>query len=98
MVFQQKKLVVRLGMIFFEQVLKSEKAKKIATAHNANDNAETVLLNMFRGSGTSGLKGILPIAGHIIRPLIECTRDEIEEYCKLNSLSPRIDETNKKTI
>lgn len=83
---------------FFEQVLKSEKAKKIATAHNANDNAETVLLNMFRGSGTSGLKGILPIAGHIIRPLIECTRDEIEEYCKLNSLSPRIDETNKKTI
>lgn len=80
---------------FFEQILIKTKANKIATAHTANDNAETVLMNIIRGSGTSGLKGIRPIRDDkLIRPLIETTREEIEEYCKKNNLNPRIDKTN----
>ena len=83
---------------FFNEVLKKKKATLVATAHNANDNVETVLLNMFRGSGVSGLKGIEAKSSNIIRPLIECSRDEIEEYCKANKLKPRHDESNDKTI
>lgn len=80
---------------FFEEVLIKTNANKIATAHTANDNAETVLMNMMRGSGTSGLKGIRPIRnGKFIRPLIETTRDEIEKYCEDYKLNPRIDKTN----
>lgn len=83
---------------FFNEVAKKVGATKIATAHNSNDNVETVLLNMFRGSGVSGLKGILPMAHNIIRPLIECTRVEIEEYCKLQNLNPRHDESNDSNL
>ena len=64
---------------FFNEVLNNVGANKIAIAHNANDNAETVLMNLMRGSGISGLKGIEPMRENIIRPLIECTREEIEE-------------------
>ena len=83
---------------FFYEVLKKENATLICTAHNLNDNVETVLLNIMRGSGVSGLKGIMPKTGNIIRPLIECTRDEIEAFCKDNNLKPRRDETNSKTV
>ena len=72
---------------FFNEVLNNTNSNKIATAHNSNDNAETVLMNIIRGSSTSGLKGIDPIRDNIyIRPLIECKRNEIEEYCKINTL------------
>ncbi len=83
---------------FFNEIAKQENATKIATAHNLNDNVETVLLNEFRGSGVSGLKGILPSAGIIIRPLIECSRKEIEKYCLDNDLKPRHDESNDETL
>lgn len=79
---------------FFNEILKKENANKIATAHNKNDNAETVLMNMIRGSGTTGLKGIECKRENLIRPLIECSREEIEQYCKENNLKPRIDKTN----
>lgn len=80
---------------FFEEILIKTKANKIATAHTANDNAETVLMNIIRGSGTSGLKGIRPIRKNkFIRPLIETTREKIEKYCEENKLNPRIDKTN----
>lgn len=84
---------------FFDEVMGKIGANKIATAHNANDNAETVLMNIIRGSGTSGLKGIEPIRGNkYIRPLIECTRLEIEEYCEKQQLNPKIDESNMENI
>ncbi len=84
---------------FFEQVLKQVGANKIATAHNANDNAETVLMNIFRGTGISGLKGIEPIRDNkFIRPLIECERCEIEEYCEINKLQPKIDKSNFENV
>lgn len=80
---------------FFEEVLKNTGANKIATAHNKNDNAETVLMHLLRGSGLSGLKGIDPIRNNkYIKPLIECERQEIENYCKEKNLNPCIDKTN----
>ncbi len=89
----------KLRYDFFEEVVKSVKANKIATAHTANDNAETVLMNIMRGSGTTGLKGIEPKREEkYIRPLIECTRSEIEEYCENEKLEPRIDKTNSENI
>ena len=83
---------------FFEEVLKNTNSNKIATAHNSNDNAETVLMNIIRGSGSSGLKGIEPLRGKLIRPLIECNRNEIEMYCEENSLNPKFDKSNSENI
>ncbi len=84
---------------FFEEVCSLTNSNKIATAHNANDNAETVLMNIFRGTGVSGLKGIEPIRDNkIIRPLIECERVDIENYCSINNLNPRIDKSNFENV
>ncbi len=79
---------------FFEEVLNKTKANKIAIAHNLNDNCETVLMNIIRGTGISGLKGIEAKRDKYIRPLIETSREEIEEYCKEQNLNPRHDESN----
>ena len=80
---------------FFEEILQKVKANKIAIAHNKNDKIETIIMNLLRGSGLSGLKGIEPIRdSKYIRPLIECERQEIERYCEINKLNPRIDKTN----
>ena len=56
--------------------------KKIATAHNADDNLETVILNLARGSALKGLAGVPPVRNNIIRPLLTVSRREIEEYLK----------------
>ncbi|MCS3917598.1 tRNA(Ile)-lysidine synthase [Caldanaerobacter subterraneus subsp. tengcongensis MB4] len=78
----------------FEETLKRVGGNKIAVAHNKNDVAETVLLNILRGTGLRGLIGIKPVNGNIIRPLIEIERREIEKYLKDKNLHPRIDHTN----
>ena len=83
---------------FFNEILEKTESNKIATAHTSNDNAETVLMNIIRGSGTAGLKGIEAKRDNLIRPLINSSRDEIEEYCKANNLNPRIDKTNFENI
>lgn len=84
---------------FFEEVAKKVGANKIATAHNSNDNAETVLMNIIRGTSISGLKGIEKMRDNkFIRPLIETTRDKIEEYCKIENLNPRYDKSNKENV
>ena len=80
---------------FFEEVLKNTNSNKIAIAHNLNDNAETVIMNLLRGTGLAGLKGIEPKRGKYIRPLIEIPREEIEEYCIQNKIKPRHDESNE---
>ena len=80
---------------FFDEILKQENANKIAIAHNKNDKAETIIMNIIRGSGISGLRGIEPIRdGKYIRPIIDCERYEIEKYAEENKLNPRIDKTN----
>ena len=78
----------------FEEELKKHKADLIAVAHNMNDQAETVIMRLCRGTGLTGLAGIRPVRGKIIRPLIDCFRSEIEEYLKENNQSFRTDSTN----
>ena len=85
---------------FFEEVLNMSavRGNKIAIAHNKNDKVETVIMNILRGSGVSGLKGIDAKRGKCIRPLVECERFEIEKYCDAFALNPRIDKTNFENI
>jgi tRNA(Ile)-lysidine synthase len=77
-------------------------ASKIALGHNADDQAETVLMRLLRGAGPNGLAGIPPVRTldgvTIIRPLINTRRADIEAYCALHSLIPRVDSTNLKSI
>ncbi|PKM51501.1 MAG: tRNA lysidine(34) synthetase TilS [Firmicutes bacterium HGW-Firmicutes-7] len=68
---------------------------KIAVGHHMNDQAETILFNMMRGSGLKGLSGISPIRGVIIRPLIDCTRLELEDFCREHKLPFVSDLTNE---
>lgn len=85
----------RLRYEAFEQVAQEEGCSKIAVAQNLNDQCETVLMRLFRGTGIKGLGGILPVRdGRIIRPLIEVPRTVIDAYCKDNDLEPRQDHTN----
>ena len=78
----------------FYQVLRGVSANKIAVAHNQNDCAETVLFQLFRGSGLKGMCGIPPKRGEVIRPLLAVSREEIEQYLKEKGQSYCIDRTN----
>ena len=69
-------------------------ADRIATGHTQTDQAETVLYRLLRGSGTAGLASVLPVAGRRIRPLIDCTRDEVREYLASFRIPWREDSTN----
>ena len=79
---------------FLEKAADQVKANRIAVAHNADDQAETVLLNMLRGAGPDGLAGMPPVRGRVVRPLIEVRRREIEAYCAQRRLKPRTDSSN----
>ena len=81
---------VRYGL-FYEI---AGKDGKILTAHNANDNAETVLMRIFRGTGLNGLCGISYKNGQIVRPILNIPRKEIEMYTKICHLEYMTDETN----
>lgn len=81
---------------FFQTVKILKNFTKIATAHNANDNAETVLFNLLRGAGTNGLGGIPVKRGEIIRPLLFADRKDIEQYANVKSLHFRMDSSNTK--
>ena len=79
---------------FFHRLSIELDGAKIATAHNADDQLETVLLRLVRGTGLRGLCGIPPVRGKIIRPLLCLTRDEIEQYNTGRSIAHREDSTN----
>ncbi len=66
----------------------------IATAHNLNDRIETMLFNLARGSSLKGLWSIPPVRGNVVRPLIDCTKEEILDYCSKNGIDYVNDETN----
>lgn len=68
---------------------------KIAVAHNQSDAAETMLFHLFRGTGVYGMAGILPVREHIIRPLLPCSRQEIEDWLRERKISWCIDSTNE---
>ncbi len=86
---------IRYG--FFERLRKEYGYRYVATAHHADDNLETVLLHLTRGSGLHGLCGILPHNNDIIRPLLTCTRAQIEAYCAENGILYVTDSTNTDT-
>ncbi len=79
----------------FEKAISSQACDKIATAHHRDDNVETVLLNLFRGTGLKGLSGIVKErADKIIRPFLSIDRKELEEYAKANGVPYITDESN----
>ncbi len=84
---------IRYEMLF--EVKEKISADKIAVAHNLDDQAETILMRMLRGTGIKGLKGMDYIRdGCVIRPLMDVQKKDIVAYCNENELSPRIDKTN----
>lgn len=82
---------------WFEEVLKEESFQWIATAHNRNDSVETFFLNLSRGSGIRGLKGIPECRGSVIRPLLFLSRAEIESYQLDKQIAYREDSSNRET-
>ena len=82
---------------FFRRTADRLGAQRIATAHHAADQAETVVLNLVRGTGMQGLAGIPPVRGRIVRPLLETSREDIETYLEVHRLSHVEDETNRDT-
>lgn len=68
---------------------------KIATAHTADDNAETVLMHLIRGTGLKGLGGITPVHGNVIRPMLTCTRQDVEEFLEEWCLDHMEDSSNE---
>jgi len=88
----------RIRYEFYEKVLADTEADKVAQGHNADDQAETVIMRLLRGSGTLGLSGIPPVRDNkFIRPLIEISRSEIEEYLRQLGITPRQDSSNLST-
>ena len=80
---------------FLEQVADEQGASRIAMGHHRDDQAETVLMNLLRGSGVRGLGGIPPVRGRIIRPLIESSREEIERYARQEGIPHVEDSSNQ---
>ncbi|WP_188624323.1 tRNA lysidine(34) synthetase TilS [Caldalkalibacillus thermarum] len=88
----------------FKEVALSQKCDKVAVAHHADDQVETVLMRLIRGTGLQGLSGMRPkrrlaefgplAACELIRPLLALTKDEIEYYCQIYELHPRLDRSN----
>lgn len=88
---------VRYG--FLLRTAERHGAGKIALAHHADDQAETILMNFMRGAGTGGLKGIAPVRDNLfIRPLLSVRRAQIEEYCHDMGLPTRMDASNAKPV
>lgn len=79
---------------FLRQIAREQGCDKIATAHTADDNAETVLLHLARGTGLQGLTGIHPAGEELIRPMLTCRKGEIEQWLWDNSVPFVIDSTN----
>ncbi len=78
----------------FEELCTTEGFTQVATAHTASDNTETVLLHITRGTSIGGLAGIPPVRQNIVRPLLTCTRQEIEAFCLTHNLTYVTDSTN----
>jgi len=79
---------------FFSEALKSGKADRVALAHTRDDQSETVLLRLTRGAGATGLKGIGPRRGALVRPVLDVTRAELQAYLRARGESWRDDASN----
>jgi tRNA(Ile)-lysidine synthase len=91
--FQESARIIRYE--FFERILAKWQGNLIALGHNSDDQAETFVMNLLRGSGLRGLTGIPSRRGAFIRPLRDCSRSDIEEYILVNGLQSRCDKSNQ---
>ena len=82
---------------WFENIRKENGYDSIAVAHNLNDNIETLIINLIRGTGPAGLSGMRPVSGRIIRPLLFATRESISGYCVRHGIRYREDRSNADT-
>ena len=82
---------------FFEHLVSTGKLDKIAVAHTSDDQAETVMAHLLRGTGLAGLGGIHPVVGHVIRPLLGFRRAELRAYLRSRKQTWRDDATNRDT-
>ncbi|NQT73138.1 MAG: tRNA lysidine(34) synthetase TilS [Chloroflexi bacterium] len=89
---------------FFSEVAESLGGSTVAVAHTANDQAETILMHLIRGTGLSGLRGMRPLSRWnlpdgklltVVRPLLDASREETETYCAIHELNPRYDSSNR---
>lgn len=85
-----------LRYAWFEELCQTYKLSKLATAHHVNDSLETLLFNLTKGTGITGLHGILPKQGRLIRPLLFANKEELQEYAKGYGLVWREDKSNTK--
>lgn len=83
---------------FFKRCSQKFNSRIIFTAHNKNDNAETLLYRIAKGTGITGLSGINPQRDIYYRPLLNIEREDIENYCKMNNLTPNKDSSNDDII
>lgn len=83
---------------WFEEVRIEHNASYIAVGHHQNDSIETLLINLIRGTGISGLSGIVPKNGRVVRPLLSVSRDDIEQYLSDRVTDFRVDSTNLEDI
>lgn len=100
---REKKLSIELAARevryrFLDDTARNVGASKVALAHHGDDQAETILINFLRGSGISGLKGILPVREGFIRPLLCLRKAELERYCEETGLSFRRDSSNLQQV
>ncbi len=86
-----------LRYAWFEKLRQEHNYRSTAVAHNLNDNVETILINLVRGTGITGLTGMSPSGNGIIRPLLFASRERIGEYCSANGIAYREDRTNAET-
>jgi tRNA(Ile)-lysidine synthase len=86
-----------LRYAWFEEIRQKNNYNLISVAHNLNDNAETLLINLTRGTGLAGLSGMRLISNNIIRPLLFATREEIVNYSKMHKIEFREDRSNADT-
>ncbi|QCR24598.1 tRNA lysidine(34) synthetase TilS [Pontibacter sp. SGAir0037] len=99
---EQEKLSIQMAARtlrynWFEQIRQQEGYDYIATAHHSNDTTETILLHLTKGTGIAGLHGIPPQNGHIIRPMLSVTKDDIYDFVTSNKLIWREDSSNETT-
>ena len=87
-----------LRYAWFEELRQQLGYDYIAVAHHADDQLETFFINLLRGAGIRGLKGMQPVNGHIIRPLLDVPRAEIQQYAEEHQLQWREDHTNAETL
>ena len=83
-----------LRYVFFNNIIEKYNADALLTAHTKSDTAETLVYRIIKGTGIKGLQGISPKLNKIYRPMLDISRNEIEDYCKVNNLTPNVDSSN----